>query len=69
MLEVLANSVIYFDPENKVQISNALRSLVEDYEIRQQLVIQGYNNVKRFSWNDSAKLVDDLVKIVCNEIK
>ena len=52
-----------------MQISNALRSLVEDYEIRQQLVIQGYNNVKRFSWNDSAKLVDDLVKIVCNEIK
>ena len=64
-----APNPIYFDPENKVQISNALRSLVEDYEIRQQLVIQGYNNVKRFSWNDSAKLVDDLVKIVCNEIK
>ncbi|WP_421672865.1 glycosyltransferase family 4 protein [Raoultella terrigena] len=69
MQEVLANSVIYFDPENKVQISNAIRSLVEDYEIRQQLVIQGYKNVKRFSWNDSAKLVDDLVKVVCNEIK
>ncbi|MBB1580543.1 glycosyltransferase family 1 protein [Serratia sp. OS31] len=59
--EVLADSVLYFDPENTLEMRQTLDRIMQDDVLRQTLVEKGFENVKRFDWGRSA---EDLNKII-----
>ncbi|QUT14841.1 glycosyltransferase family 4 protein [Rahnella inusitata] len=62
MPEVLGESVLYFNPESKREIINALSLIVSDVELRAQLVEKGFKNKERFSWGESASKLNDIIR-------
>ncbi|HFK7185062.1 glycosyltransferase family 4 protein [Serratia odorifera] len=62
--EVLAQSVIYFDPENTEEMTQTLERIVTDENLRQELVEAGYENVKRFDWAKSAQELNRIIMSV-----
>lgn len=64
MPEVLGESVLYFNPESKREIINALSLIVSDVELRAQLVEKGFKNKERFSWGESASNLNDIIRNV-----
>lgn len=55
MPEVLSDSAIFFNPHNKEEIVNAMHYIANNSDERLQLIERGYLNIKRFSWENSAK--------------
>lgn len=62
MPEVLGDSVIYFDPESKVGLIMALESINSDSGLREDLITEGIKNTERFSWSQSANILDGIVR-------
>jgi glycosyltransferase involved in cell wall biosynthesis len=64
--EAGGDAVVYFDPENVEDITKALHSLVNDEELRNKLVKKGYEQIKKFSWEKTARetlrILEDVVK-------
>ncbi|MBE2224322.1 MAG: glycosyltransferase family 4 protein, partial [Anaerolineae bacterium] len=54
MPEVVGDSAIQVDPLNTAAISNAIQNLASDSPLCQQLVQKGFENVKRFTWSETA---------------
>ncbi|MFI8418287.1 glycosyltransferase family 4 protein [Serratia sp. NPDC078593] len=61
MPEVLADSVLYFKPDNDDEIAEAMKKVISDEELRNELSKKGSENIKRFSWVYSAGVISDLV--------
>jgi glycosyltransferase involved in cell wall biosynthesis len=67
MPEVGGDAALLVDPFNVNEIADALRKLWEDQGLRQTLIYLGRQNLKRFSWNQSAeKLWQSLEKAVAD---
>jgi glycosyltransferase involved in cell wall biosynthesis len=54
MPEILGDAGIYFDPENPVEIEQALRSLIEAPELRKSLSAKSYKRAKDLTWERCA---------------
>ncbi|MFA5155649.1 MAG: glycosyltransferase family 1 protein [Patescibacteria group bacterium] len=52
--EVAGDAAILVDPEDIAAIATGLAKLADDQALRLDLIERGYENVKRYSWNDSA---------------
>nr|UKE85814.1 glycosyltransferase [Pectobacterium sp. PL152] len=65
MPEVLGDSVIYFSPDSVVEIRQSIVRLINDEKLRKEL-IKGLINAKRFSWDESAQRVDELINKILN---
>jgi glycosyltransferase involved in cell wall biosynthesis len=61
MPEVLGESALYFDPHNVSEMQDVICQIVTDSSLRQTLVKKGLSNVKRFSWDDSAHHLYDII--------
>ncbi|HEI8821194.1 TPA: glycosyltransferase family 4 protein [Serratia marcescens] len=61
MPEVLGNSVLSFNPNDVLQIRDAMEKVVVDDAFRDELRVRGRENITRFSWHHSAIIVNDLV--------
>jgi glycosyltransferase involved in cell wall biosynthesis len=55
MLEVLGEAGIYFDPEKPREIEAALRTLIEQPAMRNQLALDAHRKAKDFSWERCAE--------------
>ncbi len=53
--EVAGDAALLVDPEDIDAIADAMLRLSRDEELRQRLITAGYENVKRFSWQDAAQ--------------
>lgn len=53
--EICGDAAIYFDPLMIDEMSNSMRSVLLDEDLRGQLVVAGYNRVNAFSWTESAQ--------------
>ena len=53
--EAGGDAALYFDPENAEDIKNSLESIIQSSELRDKLIKMGYEQVKKFSWEESAK--------------
>lgn len=60
--EVYGDSVLYCDPYNVNDIAEKIETLINDDELQVELKIRGLNNVKRFSWQNSAEKILSLFK-------
>ena len=56
LAEVSGDSAAYFDPLSAASISEALRSVLSDSDLREHLVESGLAQAERFSWSQSAAL-------------
>lgn len=52
--EVCDDSALYFDPYNITDMADKIDLLLSDQTISNELIVKGYDNIKRFSWEDSA---------------
>jgi glycosyltransferase involved in cell wall biosynthesis len=55
MPEVLRDAGAYFDPENADDIRRALRSLIQDPELRERCAWSAYDRAREFSWERCAR--------------
>jgi glycosyltransferase involved in cell wall biosynthesis len=53
--EVGGDASLYFDPQNASDIAEKLDEVISDEKLRAEMVKKGYNQVKKFSWEKTAK--------------
>lgn len=53
--EVAGNAALLFEPTSIEEMTNVLSSMLTDSDLRNNLVGEGYKNVRRFSWTDTAR--------------
>lgn len=54
--EIYGNTVLYFDPVDKADFLMKLKKIVSDNELRKRLTELGYENIKKYSWEETAKM-------------
>lgn len=59
--EVCGDSVVYCDPSDIDDIAGKIRLVLSDSALRDSLRVKGYENIKRFSWEKSAR---QIIKII-----
>ncbi len=62
--EVAGDAAWLVDPEDEEAIAAGLRRLLSDPDLRQDLIRRGRDNVRRFSWERTARQVLDLLERV-----
>ena len=55
--EVGGNAVLYADPLKIDQITNAMIKIHDDKELRESLIEKGFEQKKKFSWDETARLL------------
>jgi glycosyltransferase involved in cell wall biosynthesis len=60
--EVCADAVVYVSPYDVHDISVAMFRVAADHALRATLIEKGHSNVKRFSWNNAAERVLQVLK-------
>ena len=53
--EIFKDSVLYFNPESVIEITECLSKILTDENLRADLIKKGNENVKRFSWKKMAE--------------
>lgn len=53
--EVCGNAAVYIDPQDIASIKNGMKKVLDDKNYRKSLVHLGFENIKRFRWEKSAK--------------
>ncbi len=66
MQEVLGNSAYYFDARHPEKIAQAVVFLLDNDVLKKDLIIKGYDQVKKYSWKKMAK---ETLKIYYEAIK
>ncbi|MDG1644316.1 glycosyltransferase family 1 protein [Klebsiella huaxiensis] len=61
MTEILAESVLYFNPSSKEDIKKALVAIDSDDRLQEKIRNLGFCNVMRFSWKNSAIKINNLI--------
>lgn len=60
--EVLWDSAILADPDDVDAFADGMYKVATDAELRANLIKKGFENVSRFSWEDSARKIVELLK-------
>lgn len=53
--EVAGDAALKYDPNDVNGIAEGMKQLISDKELREKMIVKGYNRVKRFSWERCAK--------------
>jgi len=61
--EICGDASLYIDPEKPEEIAQRIVRLIEDTELKNQLICKGYEHVKKFDWNKTADSYRDLFAI------
>lgn len=65
--EAGGDAALYVDPLDVNDIKNNLELIINDEKLRKKLVKRGYEQVKKFSWEKTAKQTLDFLTKVANE--
>lgn len=60
MKEVLGEAAIYFNPEDERAMADKIRLIIQDEALRQKLRALGYEQVKKYSWWECARLTHEV---------
>ena len=58
--EIAGDAAVYFNPYDENEIYAVLQKLINNKELREQLILKGSERVKKFSWENSAR---EMVKV------
>ena len=61
MPEVAGDAAILVDPHDTKAIASAIERVLTDEALREALIAKGYENIKRFSWDESAQKLHDII--------
>lgn len=64
--EAGGEAVLYVDPENVDDIAEKIKKLIDDKNLREDLIEKGYKQVKKFSWEKSARETLAVLEEVAN---
>jgi glycosyltransferase involved in cell wall biosynthesis len=53
----VGNAAVLVNPENVFEIMRATHRVLVDKALRERLKLRGYEQAKRFSWDDSARKI------------
>lgn len=53
--EILGGAALYFDPQNTIQLVNQTIKLLSNQDLRSDLVKRGYQQVKKYSWQECSR--------------
>jgi len=53
--EVVESAALLFDPYNVNEMANAIDKAINDKDLRQKLVRKGFKQIKKYSWENTAK--------------
>jgi glycosyltransferase involved in cell wall biosynthesis len=67
--EVVGNAAIMVNPENVFDIMRAMQRVLTDQALREKLKIRAYEQVRRFSWEASARRLVDVYCTVAESCK
>ncbi len=62
--EVSGDAAVLVDPMDTEATTAAMERCLYDTPFRQDLIVKGHENVKRFSWDESAKKLHDIIMSV-----
>lgn len=65
--EAGGDAALYVDPENTDEITKNLELLLKDKTLREKLIKKGYEQVKKFSWEKTAKETLNVLTKIANE--
>lgn len=65
--EAGGEAALYVDPQNVDDIKEKLKLIIEDQKLRKKLIEKGYKQVKKFSWEKTAKETLRVLEEVANE--
>lgn len=60
--EIASDAAILIDPYNNEDIANALMTLYENRDLRQQLIEKGKQRAKFFTWDKTAQLTWNIIE-------
>jgi len=55
--EVVGDAAVLIDPYDETELCEAMRSVLSDNGVRQELIEKGFDRVKEFSWEKAASLL------------
>ena len=58
--EVVGNAAVMVNPENVFDIMRAMQRVLTDQAVREKLKARGYEQVRKFSWESSARRLVDV---------
>jgi glycosyltransferase involved in cell wall biosynthesis len=64
MPEVLKSSVLYFDPLNITTINERMLEIIGNEKLREDLKEKGLSNIRRFSWEESANKIIQVLRTI-----
>jgi len=66
LTEVAGDGALYFDPTSRREMAQAIKQLVSDGVLRKQLVVEGFQNLARFSWEKAAAATLEVYREACS---
>lgn len=60
--EIAGDNALYFNPDNPQEIAEALEIIVTDNKLKERLISNGFEWVKRFSWEKTAVKTIELIE-------
>lgn len=62
LLEIYKDSALYFNPYDVNDIANKIITLLANTDLQKELIDKGFENIKRFSWEESAKKIIKIIE-------
>jgi glycosyltransferase involved in cell wall biosynthesis len=60
--EVLGDAAMLVNPDNVFDIARGIHDVLLDTELQETLIAKGYEQARRYSWNEAAKLVLEIYR-------
>ena len=57
--EIAGNTALYVDPLNIDDIYNKMKLIIEDDQLKKNLIASAKSNLERFNWRETAKITKD----------
>ena len=67
MPEVGGDAAVYFDPENVAEMNHQINKVLNDEELRKEMIEKGKVQLKKFSWKKITKQIVDCYEKVLNQ--
>jgi glycosyltransferase involved in cell wall biosynthesis len=67
--EVVGDAALLCDPMKVNEISTAMKNVAEDDRLREQMIVKGIEQSKKYSWDQSAKLLWDSIERTMQDVE
>lgn len=63
LFEIGGEACLYFDEKNSQDLADKIKSVLDDEEIKKDLIRKGENQIRKFSWDKCARETVEFIKI------